>query len=87
MHTMSLNIKSDEAHELARELAELTGESMTRAVTVAVRERRDRIRAERTDRLSDRLVALGEATRERLPAELRDAEHGDLLYGDDGLPR
>ena len=30
---MSLNIKSEDAHRLARELAALTGESMTAAVT------------------------------------------------------
>jgi hypothetical protein len=30
---MSLNIKSREAHELAAELARLTGESMTKVVT------------------------------------------------------
>jgi hypothetical protein len=31
--TMSLNIKSEEAHRLAQELARLTGESITAAVT------------------------------------------------------
>jgi hypothetical protein len=36
---MSLNIKNPEAHELAAELARLTGESMTKAVTEAIRER------------------------------------------------
>jgi antitoxin VapB len=39
VHPMSLNIKSEEAHRLARELARLTGESMTAAVTEAVRQR------------------------------------------------
>jgi antitoxin VapB len=36
---MSLNIKNPEAYRLAQELAELTGESMTTAVTEALRER------------------------------------------------
>jgi antitoxin VapB len=84
---MSLNIKSDEAHDLARELADLTGESMTKAVTVAVRERRDRIQASRQGRLAERLLEIGRATAERLPADVREADHGELLYGDDGLPR
>ena len=35
---MSLNIKNAETHRLARELAALTGESMTGAITVALRE-------------------------------------------------
>lgn len=84
---MSLNIKSDEAHRLARELAELTGESMTTAVTVAVRERRDRVRAGREGRLADRMLSIGRDCAERLPASVRELDHGDLLYGEDGLPR
>ncbi len=36
---MSLNIKNPEAHRLARELAAATGESLTEAVTVSLRER------------------------------------------------
>jgi antitoxin VapB len=35
---MSLNIKNEETHRLAQELAKLTGESMTAAVDKAVRE-------------------------------------------------
>ncbi len=36
---MSLNIKNPEAHRLARKLADATGESLTEAVTVSLRER------------------------------------------------
>ena len=36
---MALNIKHPEATRLARELAELTGESLTDAVTTALRDR------------------------------------------------
>jgi antitoxin VapB len=39
----ALNIKSDETYALVRELAEQTGESMTEAVTTAVRERLARL--------------------------------------------
>jgi hypothetical protein len=46
---MSLNIKSPEAHELAAELARLTGESMTKAVTEAIRERLERERRKRDE--------------------------------------
>jgi antitoxin VapB len=41
---MALNIKSEEADQLARELAAATGESLTTAVTVALRERLKRVR-------------------------------------------
>ncbi len=36
---MSLNIKNPETHRLARALAAATGESLTEAVTVSLRER------------------------------------------------
>ena len=40
---MSLNIKKPEAHALAERLAKLTGETLTEAVTTALRERLARI--------------------------------------------
>ena len=39
---MSLNIKNEETCRLAGELARLTGETMTRAITVALRDRLER---------------------------------------------
>ena len=39
---MSLNIKNEETCRLAGELARLTGETMTGAITVALRERLER---------------------------------------------
>lgn len=84
---MSLNIKNDEAHRLARELAELTGESMTTAVTISIRERRDRMRASREIGLADRLLTIGADTAKRLPPEIREVDHAELLYDDRGLPR
>jgi antitoxin VapB len=83
---MSLNVKNPEAHELARELAELTGESMSSAVTIAVRERRDRVLADRSGGLAQRMLEIGRDCAERLPEKLRRIEHGELLYDEDGLP-
>ncbi len=85
---MSLNIKSEEAHRLARELAQLTGETMTGAVTVALRERLARERRERSvEAKVQRLMAIGE----RCASMMRDGpsavEHGDFLYDERGLPR
>ena len=84
---MGLNIKTDEAHRLAQELASLTGESMTAAVTVAMRERLSRLRAERSGGLAERLLAIGEDCSHRLSEPFRSADHGDLLYDECGLPR
>lgn len=85
---MGLNIKNDEAHKLAQELAALTGESMATAVTEAVRERLERVRHQRgAAHLSDRLLAIGKDCAARLKEPLFSVDHGDMLYGDDGLPR
>lgn len=80
---MSLNIKNEETHRLVQELAALTGENMTVAVTEAVRERLDRVKSKpRTERI--RKIREEFATRlkgKRLP------DHGDLLYDERGLPK
>jgi antitoxin VapB len=84
---MSVNIKSDEAHRLIRELAAVAGESQTAAVTQAVRERLARLRRERGPRLADRLLAIGADCAAHLREPARSADHGDLLYDERGLPR
>jgi antitoxin VapB len=83
---VSLNIKNEETHHLVVELAQLTGESQTTAVTVAVRERLERLRAVRGASLADRLLAIGEDTARRLKEPSRSVDHGDLLYDENGLP-
>jgi antitoxin VapB len=57
---MPLSIKSDEADRLARALTSLTGESITEAVTIALRDRLTRERARRAggEKLPARLAAL-----------------------------
>ena len=84
---MSLNIKSEEAHRLAQELARLTGESMTAAVTQAMRERLDRVRREQAVGLADRLLAIGKDCAAHLKEPFRTVDHGGLLYDAAGLPR
>ena len=84
---MSLNIKTEEAHRLARELATLTGESMTVAVTKALRERLDRVHGQRNGGLADRLISIGKDCAARLSEPFRSIDHADLLYDEDGLPR
>lgn len=86
---MSLNIKSDEVYELTRELARLTGENLTQAVTNAVRERLDRVRAvpHQSRARADVLLAIGRDTARRLADPARTLDHGELLYDERGLPR
>ncbi len=47
---MALSIRTEEADRLARELSSLTGETMTEAVTKAMRERLERVRREQEAR-------------------------------------
>jgi len=84
---MSLNIKNEETHKLVRKLATLTGESMTTAIRVAVEERTERVAAERQKGLAERLLAIGKAAAPLWREPFRSTEHGDLLYGEDGLPK
>jgi antitoxin VapB len=85
---MSLNIKNDEADRLARELAALTGETVTAAVTQALRERLEHIRRRRHGMgLAERLLAIGADCAARLKEPYRSIEHGELLYDERGLPR
>ncbi|ABI62999.1 Hypothetical protein GbCGDNIH2_2101 [Granulibacter bethesdensis] len=80
-----LNIKSEDAYVLATELAALTGESMTMAVTEALRERLERER-----RLRDHVSRLQRLT--VLAADIRAHMRGRVssdhsaLYGEGGLP-
>ncbi len=84
---MALNIKNEEAQKLAKELARLTGESMTAAITEAVRERLDRVRSEHGTGLADRLVKIGKDCAAHLREPFRSVDHGELLYNEKGLPR
>jgi len=84
---MSLNIKNEEAHKLANQLAKLTGENMTEAVTTALRERLDRVRNRRGAGLAERLMRIGKDCAAHLKEPFRSAAHGDLLYDERGLPR
>jgi antitoxin VapB len=87
MVDVSLNLKNPETHRLVRELAAITGESLTEAVTEAVRDRLERLRGQRLDNKADRLLAIGKDCASRLKEPFRSIEHGELLYDELGLPR
>ncbi len=84
---MSLNIKNEQTHRLARELAKLTGENVTAAVTIALQERLERVRRDKQMGLADRLVAIGQECAAHLAEPYRSADHAELLYDERGLPR
>ena len=83
---MPLSIKHDEADRLARDLARLTGESLTEAVLNALRERLLRQRAQgRRGCLRDDLLEIG---RRCAALPVKDARPADEILGYDerGLP-
>jgi antitoxin VapB len=86
---MSLNIKNPETHALAARVASLTGETMTDAVTVALRERLARIeqKPDFDEALYEKLKALVKDSRDLWADHLLAVEHGDLLYDERGLPK
>ena len=85
---MSLIIKNDETCRLARELAQLTGESMTGAITVALRERLEREERRRDkDALKRDIRAIAERCARNLKPGPSAVEHGDYLYDERGLPK
>lgn len=84
---MALNIKSDETDRLARQLADLTGETLTQAVTVALEERLARVKGRQRrpslryeiGRIQERVASL---------PRLDDRTDEQILgYDDVGLPR
>ena len=83
---MALSIKTAEADELARSLARLTGESMTEAVTTALRERlaRERARRETAATLPARLTALSRQLRVAYDTRSVSREEWDAAAGDEG---
>lgn len=86
---MTLNIKSAEADALARELTRVTGESLTTAVIIALRERLTAVRAQpsRVREQAEALLAIGRDTAARLAGTPAERDHGELLYDERGLPR
>jgi antitoxin VapB len=85
---MSLNIKNGETERIVRELVATTGESVTQAVTVAVRERLERLaHAELADARATRIRSIAKDAAPRWLERYRSVDHADLLYDEKGLPR
>jgi antitoxin VapB len=83
---MPLNIKDPEAHKLAHAIVQETGETMTRAVTEALRERLARIRCSRKpEATTEDLLAIGRRCAATLKG--KPVGHAALLYDERGLPR
>ena len=81
----SLNIKDPEAHRLAQAISQATGESMTRVVTEALRERYERLHNRPGKATIEELLAIARRASARVKRPYLD--HADLLYDERGLPK
>ena len=84
---MALNIKNDETDRLVHELAEEAGESLTEAVTIAVRERLASLRRRSRRTSVHAEVADLQAFVANLPDRDGRTPEEILGYDDHGLPR
>ncbi len=85
---MSLNIKNYETCRLASDLARLTGETKTGAITVALQERLERERRKLDiARRARELRAIAERCAALMGPGPSAVDHGDLLYDERGLPK
>jgi antitoxin VapB len=83
---MALSIKSNKADRLARELAAETGETLTEAVEIALRERLDREHGRHAGSMRARLRRLAADVAALQVADNRSPEE-IIGYDDAGLPR
>jgi antitoxin VapB len=85
---MALNIKDEETYRLTKELARLTGESLTLAVKVSVKERLERQeKAAKGESRLEWLLKLSERTAPLLKDLPPSDKIGDLLFDKEtGLP-
>lgn len=85
---MAMNIKNPETERLARELAKRTGESLTLAITVAVKERLERQKPNPKAGLTDWLEELSRETAPLMNDGRTTKELFDELYDEEtGLPK
>ena len=76
---MSLKIENEETRRLACELASLTGETVSKAITVALRERLERVRHERS--VEGRLQGMRHQATHCSPAARRAVGCGEFNFG------
>lgn len=85
---MSLNIKNPEAHRLATELSKLTGETLTDAVTQALREKVERLRSKKFDQKKfDAIMRIARDAASRMSPETKALDIDEFLYDENGLPK
>jgi antitoxin VapB len=82
---MSLNVKDPEAHRLAAAISQETGETITRVVIEALRERYERLQSGRAKAPVEELLAIAKRAAAHIKGPYLD--HAEFLYDEHGLPK
>lgn len=82
--TIQINIKNEQARLLVDEIVRRTGESVTEAVTAALRKRLGELT--RAEKLA-KVQAISRECAGLWVEPWKSQDHGDLLYDDQGLPK
>jgi antitoxin VapB len=83
---MSLNVKNEETYKLAQALSKETGETMTDAVTVALKERLERLHRKNKKKNMARDLLEIDARFSKL-VKAKPFDRGEFLYDENGLPK
>ena len=80
-----MNIKDPEGHRLATAISRVTGESLTRVVTQALRDRLESLENQETQVSTEELHALAK----RVSAQVKRSyiDHAEYLHDENGLPK
>lgn len=84
-NALSLNVKDPEAHRLVQAIVQQTGETMTRAVIEALRERYERLQNQKGKASVEELLAIAQRASAHINRPYLD--HAEFLYDEHGLPK
>jgi len=82
---MSLNVKDPEVYELAKTISRETGESMTKIVKDALREKLAALKSRRSKASVEELMEIANRFASTIKKPVID--HAELLYDERGLPK
>jgi antitoxin VapB len=80
----NLNIKSDEAYDLAQFIAKRTGKSLTLVVTEALKKEK---RSLTKDELKEKWMRIGQENAKNCDPEWLNWDYNSDLYDENGLPK
>jgi antitoxin VapB len=82
---VTLNINDPAAYRLAQAIAQLTGETLTAAVTSALQERYERLHKRNSEALAADIRAI--ADRAAVHIKKPHLDHAEFLHNEHGLPK